>query len=61
MIWAFLIEYWSLVMRTRGAEKNLREEKSERKGGKGEPERLKKGEREGEACYFTAVWKIWLT
>lgn len=24
-------------------------------------ERLNKGEREGEACYFTAVWKIWLT
>lgn len=24
-------------------------------------ERLSKGAREGEACYFTAVWKIWLT
>lgn len=24
-------------------------------------ERLSKGTREGKACYFTAVWKIWLT
>lgn len=56
MVWVHLIEFWSLVMRTRRAE-----ERSKRKGGKRGRERLNKGEREGEACYFTAVWKIWLT
>lgn len=56
MIWVRLIEFWSLVMSTRRAE-----ERSERKRRERGLERLNKGEGEGEACYFTAVWKIWLT
>lgn len=39
--------------KSRGEEREKRRERG--------LERLNKGEREGEACYFTAVWKIWLT
>lgn len=56
MIRLYLIEFWSLVMRTMRAGREM-------EGKKGSGERLKKKvvEREGKACYFTAVWKIWLT
>lgn len=44
-------------MRTRGAEEKREREKRRETV----LETLNKGEREGEACYFTAVWKIWPT
>lgn len=58
MICFYLIEFWSRVMRTRRAEgKKNREKRRETR----EIEWGRKGGRVGEARYFTAVWKIWLT